>query len=176
MRRRSLNSQVADAGRYSFGIRRLAAIRSAAVVFLLGALLSLAFGSSARAQYVSGSSANPATFSAAGQTVVFSVQFTSIALLQSLTMTANAGDVGGGYADDTITCPSVSGYSNVPFTVTCTDSHVTNSFDTAVGTRLHQPRVHRYHQEQSNRYGKRQSGFRNLCGSGGADGRSCEPE
>ena len=49
-------------------------------------------------------------------------------------MTANSTDDGGGGADDTVSCPSVSGINATPFSVTCTATHVTNDIDVAFGT------------------------------------------
>jgi uncharacterized protein YhjY with autotransporter beta-barrel domain len=116
---------------------------STGVRFALRGLLFSALGlcglsglsASAQAQSITSVSVNPTTFTGAGQTLTFSIGFSTGTQLNSLTITANSADS----PDDTISCPASFPITNVPASFTCTATHVTTAFDVSAGFALETP-------------------------------------
>jgi hypothetical protein len=112
------------------GARCAAAVRLASrgLLFLALAIWALTgFSAAAQAQVIGTVTVSPTTFTAAGQTLTFSIPFSTTRVLKSLSFTANSDDS----PDDTVVCPSVATTFPIPQpnSFTCTATHVTTAAD-----------------------------------------------
>ena len=115
---------------------RLAGLGARGALYLAMGFFCLAgLTASAEAQAITSVTVSPTTFSAAGQTLTFSIGFTTSSQLNSLTIAANSIDT----PDDTVVCPASFPITNVPASFTCTATHVTTAFDVSAGYALETP-------------------------------------
>ena len=110
--------------------RCAAAVRFAPRVLLLlvlGLCALIGLSASAEAQVITSVTVSPTTFTAAGQPLTFSINFSTTRVLKALSFAANSDDS----PDDTIVCPAVATTFPIPQpnSFTCMATHVTTAAD-----------------------------------------------